>query len=163
MSFSDRRQALGLLALGPLAACGFVPVHGADGTADGLRGRVRVAPPDDRLGFELVARLEDRLGRASAPTHVITYALDTEETPLGITGTDDITRIRVIGVLSFAVTEAGTEAPVQDGVLRTFTAFSTTGSPVATIAARRDAEDRLATILADRLVARLLADADRWP
>ena len=60
------------------------------------------------------------------------------------------------------MTEAGSDLRVQSGEVSTFTAYSTTGSPVATAAARRDAEDRLMVALADQLVSRLLAGAPDW-
>jgi len=162
MSLSDRRFVLGLLAALPLGACGFTPVYAPGGAGQVLRDRIRIEPPDTRLGFELVSRLEDRLGRAAAPTHVLTYDLRTATRNLAITGTDDITRVNITGALSFRVIEAGSDVQVQAGEVSTFTAYATTGSPVATAAARRDAEDRLMIALADQLVSRLLAQADRW-
>jgi LPS-assembly lipoprotein len=44
----------------------------------------------------------------------------------------------------------------------TFTAYSTTSTSVATTAARRDAQDRLMTALADQVMSRLLASSLRW-
>lgn len=162
MSSSDRRSFLTLLAAAPLAACGFAPVYGPNGAGGALRDRLRIAPPDTRLGFVLVARLEDRLGRASAPTHALGWEITTDDRDLAITGTDDITRTNVIGTLTFAVTEIGSDRTVQSGEVSTFTAYSTTGSPVSTTAARRDAEDRLMVALADQLVSRLLSGASDW-
>jgi LPS-assembly lipoprotein len=162
MSSSDRRTILTLLAAAPLAACGFTPVYGPGGAGNALRDRLRIEPPDNRLGFVLVSRLEDRLGRAAAPTHVLTWDIETSQRDLAITGTDDITRVNITGTLDFAVTEAGSDRAVQSGVVSTFTAYSTTGSPVATAAARRDAEDRLMVALADQLVSRLLSGAPDW-
>jgi LPS-assembly lipoprotein len=162
MSSSDRRTFLTLLAAAPLAACGFTPVYGPNGAGNALRDRLRIEPPDTRLGFVLVARLEDRLGRAQAPTHVLTWDIETSARGLAITGTDDITRINLNGTLTFAVTEAGSDLRVQSGEVSTFTAYSTTGSPVATAAARRDAEDRLMVALADQLVSRLLSGVPDW-
>jgi hypothetical protein len=40
--------------------------------------------------------------------------------------------------------------------------FASSGSPVATAAARRDAQERLMVALADQIAARLLAGADAW-
>ena len=162
MSSSDRRKLLTLLAALPLAACGFTPVYGPSGAGNALRDRLRIEPPDTRQGFVLVARLEDRLGRASAPTHVLTWDLETSQRDLAITGTNAITRVNLTGDLRFRVTEVATDTQVQAGTVSTFTAYSTTGSPVATAAARRDAEDRLMVALADQLVSRLLAGASTW-
>lgn len=146
----------------PLAACGFTPVYGPQGAGIALRDRLRIEPPDTREGFVLVARLEDRLGRATAPTHVLTWDITRSQRDLAITGTNAITRINLAGTLSFRVTEAATDTQVQAGSVSTFTAYSTTGSPVSTAAARRDAEDRLMVALADQLVSRLLAGAAAW-
>jgi LPS-assembly lipoprotein len=162
MSSSDRRTFLTLLAALPLAACGFTPVYGPQGAGNALRERLRIEPPDTREGFVLVARLEDRLGRAQAPTHVLTWDLETSQRGLAITGANAITRINLTGELRFRVTEAATDVQVQAGTVSTFTAYSTTGSPVSTAAARRDAEDRLMVALADQLVSRLLAGASAW-
>lgn len=162
MSSFDRRTVLALLAAAPLAACGFAPVYGPSGAGGAVRGRIRVDAPDTRLGFQFVARIEDRIGRATDPTHALSFDIDTEDRNLAITGTDDITRVNILGTLEFAVTELGSGVQVQAGELSTFTAYSTTGSPVATAAARRDAEDRLMVALADQLTSRLLAAAPSW-
>jgi LPS-assembly lipoprotein len=162
MSSSDRRTLLTLLAALPLAACGFTPVYGTGGPGNALRGRLSITAPDTRTGFVLVARLEERLGRADAPTHALTWDIETSQRDLAITGTNAITRVNLTGTLRFRVTEVASDTQVQAGSVSTFTAYSTTGSPVSTAAARRDAEDRLMVALADQLVSRLLAGAANW-
>lgn len=151
-----------MMAAGTLAGCGFTPVLAPGGAGEVLRGRLAIAGPDSRLGFELIGRLEERLGRAQAVTHTLALNLTTTERDLAITGTDDITRVNVDGTLGFRVTDNATGQVVQADEVRTFTAFSITDSPVATAAARRDAEDRLMVALADQLVSRLLSAADTW-
>jgi LPS-assembly lipoprotein len=164
MSSSDRRRILALMAAAPmlLAGCGFAPVYGPGGTGGALRGRLAFQAPEDRLDFVLVSRLEERLGRAASPSHRLGYAVETSGRGLAITGTNDITRNNITGTLRFQIIEIATEVQVQAGAVTTFTAYSTTGSPVATAAARRDAEDRLMLALADQLVSRLLASGDAW-
>lgn len=162
MSSSDRRHVLTLLATAPLAACGFTPVYGPGGNGQALRGQVRVAAPDTRLGFQLVARLEERLGRPRAETYRLDYRIETTESGLAISGTNDVTRINIAGTVRFTLTELATGAEPLAGEVSTFTAYSTTFTPVATAAARRDAEDRLMTALADQLMSRLLAASARW-
>lgn len=162
MSLSDRRTFLTLLAAAPLAACGFTPVYGPRGSGNVLRDRIRIQPPDTRLGFELVSRLEDRIGRATAPTHVLTFDIETDDRNLAITGTEDITRVNINGSVTYRLTESGSDVQIEAGTVSTFTAYSTTGSPVSTTAARRDAEDRLMIALADQIISRLLSDAGTW-
>ena len=159
MSSSDRRRFLIMLAMAPLGACGFAPVYATGGAGHALRGQVRVAAPDTRQGFVLVARLEARLGRAAAPGLQLDWDIATTERGLAITGSNDITRINLTGTLNFRLTQITTDQTVQTGTVSTFTAYSTTGSPVATAAARRDAEDRLMVALADQLMSRLLSGA----
>lgn len=166
MSSSDRRSFLAVLAAGPAllmaGGCGFAPVYGPGSGGAALRGRLGVQAPERRLEFVLVSRLEERLGRAEAPTHSLRYEIETSGRGLAITGTNDITRNNITGTLRFQVVETASDVQVQAGSVTTFTAYSTTGSPVATAAARRDAEDRLMLALADQLVSRLLTSADAW-
>ena len=162
MSLCDRRTVLGLIAVAPLAACGFTPVYAPGGSGSALRGQIRADAPNTRLGFEMVARLEDRLGRGDAAQYDLSYVITTEQSGLAITGADDITRVNITGTLRYAVVARGTEQPVTSGEVSTFTAYSTTGSPVATAAARRDAEDRLMIALADQMVSRLISTASGW-
>lgn len=163
MSSSDRRKFLTLLMAVPLAACGFTPVYGPGGAGQALRGRVMVAAPDTRLGFVLVARLEERLGRPGNAAYALDYTLETSETGLAITGANDITRINIAGTATFTLTDLATNEQVVADSVSTFTAYSTTGTSVATASAERDAEDRLMTALADQMISRLLIAASRLP
>jgi LPS-assembly lipoprotein len=157
-----RRQVIALLAIAPLAACGFTPVYGPGGTGDTVQGRISIAAPDSPLAFSLVSRLEDRIGRADTATYLLSYRIETSETALALSDTDDINRINVSGTVAYTVTETGSDVQVQAGEVSTFTAFASSGSPVATAAARRDAQERLMVALADQIAARLLAGADAW-
>jgi LPS-assembly lipoprotein len=160
---SGRRQFLALLGVLPLAACGFTPVYGPGGPGAALRNSIEFAPPGNVLAFNLVSRLEDRLGRAGAPVYRLDYRISTTDSSLGVTGAFDVTRINIAGTVSFTVTEIATGTVAQTGEVSTFTAYATSGSPVATLAARRDAQQRLMTALADQVVTRLMAGAADWP
>ncbi len=160
MSLFDRRTLLVSLAALPLSACQFTPVYGPGGSGEVIRNQIRVADPSTRLEFELVARLEDRLGSGS--TYDLAYTIDTSQRNVVIDEAENIDRINLSGTLAFTVRRAGSGAIVQSGEVATFTAYATTGSPVATGSARRDAQDRLAVALADQLVTRLIAGATGW-
>jgi len=162
MSLSDRRRFLTLLAVAPRAGCGFAPVYAPGGTGQALRGQVRMAAPDTRLSFELVARLEERLGLPQVEAYRLDYVIETTESDLAITGTNDITRINIEGTVRFTLTDTATGEELLSDSVSTFTAYSTTSTPVATAAARRDAEDRLMIALADQVMSRLLASSTRW-
>lgn len=162
MLLSNRRRFLTLLGLLPLAACGFTPVYGPDGEGLPIRDQLVLAEPTSRLGFELVARLEDRLGRVSTGDYALTYQIETSTSDLAISETQDINRINVYGTVTYTVVETATGIQVQSGEVSTFTAYATSASPVSTTAAARNAEDRLMVALADQIVARLVSGAGNW-
>ncbi len=159
MSLFNRRSLV-LLAVIPLAACQFSPVYGPGGSGEVIRNQIRVAEPGNRIEFGFVARMEDRIGSGSAYT--LDYTLETSSRNVVIDGAENIDRVNVVGDLAFTVSEAATGREVQRGDVSSFTAYATTASPVATESARRDARDRLAVILADQLVTRLIAGARSW-
>jgi LPS-assembly lipoprotein len=153
-SYSRRAILFAPLAL---AACGFSPAYGPNGAAQGLIGTVRADDPTDKRGFDLVERLEERLGRPENPRYRLAYAIATSRSGLGITVEDVITRFRLTGVIEWTLTDIATDARVAGGKVQSFTSFAATGSTVASLSAEEDASQRLMRILADQIVARLIA------
>ncbi|GGL53667.1 LPS assembly lipoprotein LptE [Wenxinia marina] len=149
-----RGAVLALLALG---ACGFTPVYAPGGPGEVLRGQVAYATPATPAGYRLRARLEDRLGRnEGAPLGLtVTLEIADEATAIGADGAQ--TRFTLLGRAPWRLESRPDGAVIAEGVADAFTAYSATGSTVATEAAARDARDRLAVILADQIVTRLLA------
>ena len=160
MSLFNRRTLLMSLSALPLAACNFTPVYGPGGSGEIITDQIRVDDPETRLEFELVARLEDRIGTGARYT--LSYEIERSTRDLAIDDDEVINRINLVGTLSFTVREAGSGLAVQTGEVATFTSYATTESPVATESARRDAEDRLAVALADQVITRLIAGAQSW-
>lgn len=154
MSWS-RRHILGALApLALLPGCGFVPVYGPGGDASAFRDAVRVSAPNTREGFALQGAIEDRLGPAQAPRFDLTVTLDLTESGVAVTQDQNITRFQITGSASFTLSEGG--QVLTQGEVETFTSYSTTSTPVATLTAEQDAKERLAVALADLIVARIL-------
>lgn len=151
-----------LLVVAALAGCGFTPVYGPNGAASGLRGTVEVEEPDNRAEYHLVVRLEERLGQPSAPAYDLAYKIETRTEQIGITPDQETLRYNVTGFADYALTDRATGEEVTAGRVTSFTAYSATGSTVATLAADRDAERRLMVILADQIVTRLLSSAGDW-
>lgn len=141
----------------PLAACGFTPVHGPNGQGGALRGTILADAPDDRAGYAFVAQFEDRLGRAEAPRWALGYRISTRRNAIGVSPENVITRYNIIGTLIWSIRPIGGDEPLMTGTLENFTSYSATGTTIATVTARRDAEDRLMILLADDLVTRLYA------
>ncbi len=162
MSSSDRRIFLSLLAALPLAACGFTPAYGPSGPARGLLGRVRVDDPDDKLSFDLVARLEERLGRTRTPAFLLSYEISTREQGQAIAPDNSITRYQLFGSAEYTIRDAATGDVLTKGRANGFTVFSAIGNRVESKASRADAGVRLMQILADRIVTDLIATSGSW-
>ncbi len=156
MSSYDRRTLLTLIAALPLAACGFAPAYGPKGPARALLGQVRLAAPTDKNEFDLVERLEERLGRTSTGRYSLSYTITTTASGLAVTPTDDVTRFNIDGRVTYRLLETGGEKALA-GEVTAFTSYSTSGTTVSTVAAREDAFQRLMVILADQIVTRLVA------
>lgn len=156
MSLYSRRSLLALpLAL---AACGFTPVHGTGGTGTKLRGQVLVQEPSTQAGFLLTRHLETRLGRtAAAERYALDLTIATNEEGLAINTVGDITRFNLVGRVEYALRDAATGTILTSGMVENFTAYSATGTTVASLAAEGDAVERLMIILGDQITARLFA------
>lgn len=166
MSSSDRRGLItglaGLVAAFGLAACGFAPAYGPGGAAEGLLDRVDVEAPVNRNEFELVERLEERLGRSREPAYRLSYSVATRALGLGITPDNVVSRFQLTGTVDFRLTDAATGAVLAEGEVTGFTAYSASGTTVSTVSSERDAHRRLMRLLADQLVTRLIAASGGW-
>ncbi|PTX57713.1 LPS-assembly lipoprotein [Litoreibacter ponti] len=160
MSSFNRRFLL--LALPALAACGFEPVYGTGGSATKLRGQVVVDAPTDRNSFDLIARLEERLGRPQAPQFGMSVVLSLREEGLAISDENNITRFNLLGTATYVLRDIGSGEQVYKGTVNTFTAYSASSQPVATVSAERDAQSRLMVALADKITSDLLINSGKF-
>jgi len=160
MSSFNRRFLL-LMPLA-LAACGFAPAYGPNGSANGLPGSIRAADPADKNGFDLVERLEERLGRPASHRYGLGYTITTRAIGVGITTDGSTTRYNLTGAVDWTLTDSSTGTQVSGGTVNSFTSYSATGSTVAGLAAEEDAALRLMHILADQIVTRLIATSANW-
>ena len=161
MSSCNRRTVL--LAPLALAACGFTPAYAPGGAATALLGSVRAQDPTTKNGFDLVERLEERLGRPENHRYDLAYTITTEAIGVGITTENEITRFNLKGAVDYTLTDKASGARLTGGRVQGFTAYSATGSTVAGLAAEEDAAFRLMRILADQIVARLIAASATFP
>jgi len=160
MSSFNRRFLL--LALPALAACGFEPVYGTGGNAENLRGSIIVDAPSTRNSFDLVVALEERLGRPQAPRYGMAVTLNVTEEGLAISDTNNITRFNVLGTAVYTLRDLATGEQAFKGTVNTFTAYSASSQPVATLAAERDARTRLMRALADKITSDLLINSGKY-
>ena len=144
-----------LISAVALAGCGFTPVYGPHGVGRSLIGQVEIESPADTNTYNLVSYLEQRLGRGDTARYGLTYSLSTREEGLAVTESQTIVRYNVVGELSFAVRDLDTNVVVTSGTVSATTAYSASGTTIATQAAGKDANERLMVALADRLIERL--------
>lgn len=160
MWLSDRRGfLLGAAALA-LGGCGFAPAYGTDGAASKLQNAIHVDEPKNHYGYLATRRIEERLG-AGGPSAPYTLGLEIKfsQDSLGSTSDGQLTRYHVTGSATYALRQAVDKAVIETGTVHNFTGYSATGSTVATLAAQRDAQDRLMIALADQVIERLVLAA----
>lgn len=156
MLLYNRRRFGVVLAAASLAGCGFTPVYGPDGTGAALLGQLSLDPPQDRNDYLLQRRIEERLGQATAGAWRLSTQIKTDDIGLGFTTDGDITRYNINGTTDYTLRRTGSSEIFRQGKIQHFTSYSATGTTVATLAAKRDAEVRLMTILADQIIDQLL-------
>ncbi|MGX9352844.1 LPS assembly lipoprotein LptE [Shimia sp. W99] len=163
MSSCNRRIFL-LSAAALVGGCGFTPVYGPGGGARGLHQNVLVDEPTDNASYLLVRELEDRLGRGTGgEAYGLTLSLKTRQESVGKTVAQVTSRYNVVGEVTYALRDIGTNEVMTTGKVDTFTSYSTTGSTVSELAAEKDAYQRLMVILADRIVTDLQVYATSNP
>lgn len=162
MSSSDRRKFLTGLAALPLVACGFEPAYAPGGPAFDLLDRVTVDDPSDKDDFDLVERLEERLGRPASPRFRLSYKVDTEVKTQAITPESVISRYQLLGTVTYQLHDSATETVLSAGDVSSFTSYSAVGTSVATAAGEADARTRLMRLLADKIVTELVATSGEW-
>lgn len=157
MSWYKRRQFI-TLAGAALTGCTFTPAYAPGGPAAALQGAIRVDAPSDKNAFDLVERLEERLGRPQGDRYRLSYTIRTESIGVGVTPENATTRYNLRGTVDWVLKNAA-GTPLAEGTAASFTSWSATGSTVAGLTAEEDAAYRLMRILADQIVTRLLATA----
>jgi len=160
MSYS--RRSFIVASLLALAGCGFSPVYAPGGAGDGLREAIFLAEPDNRNEFSFVSQMEQRLGRAENARYSMAYKITTRSEGVGITPEQETTRKNVFGTVEYSVTEIGSKTVLHSGSVDNFTGYSTTSLIVGTQSSTRDANKRLMVLLADQVVARLIATSKDW-
>ncbi|MEH7827688.1 LPS assembly lipoprotein LptE [Gemmobacter denitrificans] len=161
MSWYKRRNFM-TLAGAALAGCTFTPAYAPGGPAEALQGAIRVDDPNDKNGFDLVERLEERLGRPEQHRYALGYRISTESIGVGVTPENATTRYHLRGRIAWVLRDLD-GATLAEGEVASFTSWSATGPTVAGLAAEEDAAYRLMRILADQIVTRLVAISGQLP
>jgi LPS-assembly lipoprotein len=152
-----------LLALLPLAACGFEPVYGTGTAATNMLGKIEIHVVKGRNGFELRDRLLERLGSAGVDApYALSFKTTIKSDDLTISDDNDVTRFTLTGVTTFQITDKVAQAVVYDSTVTSNTAYSATSGTYPTSIAERDANVRLNRDLADKIITILSITAKDW-
>ena len=116
--------------------------------------------PDSKseMDYRLFGQLQHHFGVATSPEYRLRVNTDVASRDLAISGDRSITRYSLTATADFALEDVAGQIVLRDGV-RAFTAYNATASAYATRVARRDAFERLAIALADKIFARISARA----
>ncbi|WP_420568842.1 LPS assembly lipoprotein LptE [Thalassovita sp.] len=154
----SKRLAL-LICAAALTGCGFAPAYGPTGAASKLQSQITVDAPVDLDQQLLVQELENRLGRTASGRYQLGYQLTYEQARMAVSADNTTTRFNIVGTVEYTLRDGYSQQVLTQGNVSGFTGYSTTSSTVATLASEQDARKRLAVILADRIVTRLISAA----
>lgn len=157
------RRAAFLVALA-LPGCGLHPLYAGGGSgpvAAALAG-VEVAPIEGRGGWLIANALRQRLAAdGQTPRYRLDVKLDDQIAGLGVRGDDSVVRERRTLRARYQLVDAGSGTVVLDATAGSDAGIDVVGSEYATIAAENTAQERLADIVADQIVARVAVYARR--
>ena len=152
-----------LLALLPLAACGFEPVYGTGTAATNMLGKIEIQVVKGRNGFEMRDRLLERLGAVGVDApYLLSFKTTIVSDDLTISDDNDVTRFTLTGATAFQITDKATQTIVYNNTVTSNTAYSATSGTYATSIAERDANVRLNRDLADEIITILSITAKDW-
>lgn len=157
-----RRAAIFAALALPLAACGLKPVYGPNGTGKRIFGKVRPRDPKTYQDFAFNQRLAERVGPDTNAQYDLDYRISIGAVSQAITQDEVTTRYSLNGTVDFALRDSAGKV-LASGRVSSFTSYSTTGTTIATLSAEADARKRLAEMLADQVVTRLLAASAALP
>lgn len=147
-----------------LAGCGLHPLYGS-GSAAATFGSVEVAPIEGKAGWLVANALRDRLAAhrdgAGASRYRLDVTLDDQIQGLGVRPDNSVSRERRTLRARYRLVDLATNAAVVDATAGSDAGIDVVRSEYATIAAENTALERLAGIVADKVVAQLALYARR--
>ena len=160
------RRILPLLLLAVLSGCGLRPVYsgGSDGVVARMFGTIEVGPIEGQSGWFVRNKLIDRLGQSGtggAPAYRLDVTLDDNLTQFGIRGDRAATRERRTLRARYQLVSLAQGQVLLDATAGSDAGIDVVSSEYATVAAEQTALENLSGIVADQIVARLAAFADR--
>ena len=159
------RTALLLAAALSLSACGLHPLYagGGSGAVASTLGQVEVAPIEGKSGWLMANALRDRLQVSGTPLYRLDIRLDDQISGLGLRRDDSVSRERRVLRARYQLVRLADGAVLLDATAGSDAGIDVVRSEYATIAAENTALERLSTIVADQIVARVALYAQRTP
>lgn len=152
-----------LAALPGLSGCGLRPLYGGGMSGDAARqlAGVRVAPIEGKAGWLMRNALNDRLSAMGQgePRYRLDVTLDDRIQGLGIRPDETVTRERRTLRARYSLVDTASDKVVLEETTGWDAGIDVVSSEYATVAAEDAALERLAVIVADRVIARI-ATAD---
>lgn len=159
-----RAFLLALFALA-LSGCGLRPLYGggAAGPVAATLRQVVVAPIPGRGGWLVYNKLRERLGEAGqgSAAYRLEVELDDDIIGLGIRGDRAVTRERRTLRARYRLVALANGQVILDATAGSDAGIDVVSSEYATVAAEQTAEERLANVVADQIVARIAVYSDR--
>ena len=151
-------RALALLLCFLLAACGLKPMYagGSSGAVASGLSAVQIAPIPERAGWLVRNALVDRMGgEAGDPAYRLEVELNEDLIAFGIRGDAAVTRERRTLRARYRLVDLKTGEVVLDATAGSDAGIDIVSSEYATVAAEQTAQERLAGVVADQVIARL--------
>jgi LPS-assembly lipoprotein len=151
------RRILSLAALALLSGCGLHPLYsgGGSGPVAASLTQVEIAPIEGKSGWLMANALRDRLGSGGGAAYRLDVRLDDSIAGLGVRRDDSVTRERRTLRARYQLVDTSTGRTLVDAAAGSDAGIDVVQSEYATIAAENTAQERLAAIVADQVVARL--------
>jgi LPS-assembly lipoprotein len=148
-----------------LGGCGLHPLYsgGIGGNVGQTLAQVSVAPIEGQAGFLVGNALRDRLAATGSNTarYRLEIRLDDKINGLGVRRDDSVSRERRSLRARYQLVDLSNGAVLIDATAGSDAGIDVVGSEYATIAAENSALERLSSIVADQIVARIALYAER--
>lgn len=157
-------KAIAPLAALLLAGCGLHPLYGGGGggRVAGMLTQVEVAPIEGQAGYLVANAVRDRLaGNGGTPLYRLEIRLDDRIIGLGVRRDDTVTRERRTLRARYQLIDLSNGAVLLDATSGSDAGIDVVSSEYATVAGENSALERLSTIIADKIVARVALYAER--
>ena len=143
-----------LLGFFGVSSCGFTPAYAPGSPTRDYMSDIYVADPSNNRGSYLFVReMEKRIGRHPEADKILKHDVWIFGEGQGLASASD--RQRLVGKVTYKLVSRDDGHQIAGGTVESFTSFSP--SPDLNRAPERDALERLAVILADKMATQLMA------